>query len=128
MRSQHLFFVELVTEACVVLHDPVLEVAAHAVVEGGEFGIQAAHAADQRDQRDQRGEFADGLRAGGAVELAVGLLHAQRAASSSSLSLRMAYSRWMVLMHTWLSLATNEDLSRCTVYSSVNLRVSSIGT
>ena len=36
--------------------------------------------------------------------------------------------RWMVLMHTWLSLATKDDWRRWTLYSSVNLRLSSPGT
>ena len=37
------------------------------------------------------------------------------AASSSGSSFRIEYMRWMVLMQTWLSLATNEDLRRCTL-------------
>ena len=36
--------------------------------------------------------------------------------------------RWMVLMQTWLSPATNEEVRRCTLYSSTNLRLSSLGT
>ena len=42
--------------------------------------------------------------------------------------MRIEYIRWMVLMQTWLSFATNEDFSRWTLYSSVNFRLSSDGT
>ena len=31
--------------------------------------------------------------------------------------------RWMVLMHTWLSPATYDEVSRCTLYSSTNFPV-----
>ncbi len=35
VQPVHLFFVELLAAAGVVLHDPALEVATHGVVEGG---------------------------------------------------------------------------------------------
>ena len=76
MRSQAICAsLNLSAAAGVVLHDPVLEVAAHGVVEGGEVGI---HAADAADEGDQGGQFADRLRALVVVQLAVGLPDAER--------------------------------------------------
>ena len=71
----HLGFVEFFTGSGVAGHDPVLEIPADGIVEGGEVGIDAARPADERDEGE---EFIDWLFALVVVELPVGFPDAER--------------------------------------------------
>src|SRR5438105_1573092 len=70
LEPGHLGFGKFRVRAGVVGHDPVLEILADGVVEGGELRVEAAGATDERDER---GELVDRLLALVVFEMAIGL-------------------------------------------------------